>query len=610
MEQVKKFLDPRGIKITGNYVNVHTMLNLFCETHNHNFSDCSKNILRWKEKNGCDICENESKRKKILSLIPNHIGIQPGIIDNKHIRLYCKIHNNEFPRTLSSLSIRQNNNSKWRDETACLSCYKESKEKQISNILPEHIELRDKYIDNVTKIDLFCKKHEEHFKRNAPTLFKKKTRIGCDQCHIELTQISNSKNALNNKDPEYSKKNRILSCLKHQILSKREEWKYMQKYKKSSHGKNITKDKYSMMDIDNEWLLKKLNELDWCCEYSKEKFDMEKKWMNPSIEREDSNKGYTKENSTIILAIVNMGKNALSFPEFKSGLNMLFNPDLININKFNEKYDHEPKKNQKIISQKPKKEIPISMRWEEAMIFYLFKEQNKIPIKNINDEIIKKYGEIIKGKNFDWAINSLIKKDCILKKDEFYEIIKKEDYNKGKKKKCSKCKNEYSIYTFARRTRNDDKNSKALSIYFGDKHFKNQHIAMCKMCCIECTNTSRDKTPEKMILNRINSNINTSKHKEKEGDITKENVEKIITKNCLIFNVPLIYKRIGGEGIKCIEKMFQASPDRIDSKCKYDLHNTQIICAFANFAKRDYNITNNEIRNIFKKCYNNLVTDK
>jgi hypothetical protein len=334
-----------------------------------------------------------------------------------------------------------------------------------------------------------------------------------------------------------------------------------------------------------------LIENNWKCYYSKQDFNCDIDYLHPSIERINSNEHYTKENTVVILELINNMKNAYSMQEFKRGIKSL-SEGTLNINT-----DYVPTETY-IGGQKSKKNLktwkqvnlnkPIQMTKFQVYIYECFGD-------NIDFKTNTEIRNIIKNKNniettketIHHALNKFYKDGYVYKEKKGNSDIwkfKTTDeilfLNSNLKIPCGRCQNEYNLNYYRYReargvlTKNLD---------------CNLFYTICTQCNTKSTNKYANSTPENFILRHING------RKNKKGDLNKNNINEIIKDTCYISGLPIVYK-------KSTNMFNQASPDRIDNKIGYSLGNVRIICLMLNLAKKNFNITDEELMN-----YVNLI---
>lgn len=132
------------------------------------------------------------------------------------------------------------------------------------------------------------------------------------------------------KDPQKfykSRKNKCKKCMsdsykiredKSEYVDKQKKWvsKNLIKYRVLSAKHRAIRDNLDF-EITEEIIQKKLEEQNHCCFISKVPISMEQKnWYSLSLDRIDSNKGYTIDNTIIVTKFVNISKNEMSLDEF------------------------------------------------------------------------------------------------------------------------------------------------------------------------------------------------------------------------------------------------------------------------------------------------------
>lgn len=228
-----------------NYINNSTKVILNCNKHNEYFEIKPDSILK-NNSIGCSKCLKEYRdkiHKKPLDVFIKQVEDKFGkdkfgfdkcdYIDSKtNLTLFCKTHNEYFEVTPTNFLRKRT--------IGCPKCFTEFQfifKRKPLNVFIEEVENKfgkdrfgfDKcdYINNNTKVEIFCKKHNEYFKV-TPTNFLRKDSKGCPKCMVENTVITNNENFISRSKViygdkyDYSKTNYInttekvtLICNKH-----------------------------------------------------------------------------------------------------------------------------------------------------------------------------------------------------------------------------------------------------------------------------------------------------------------------------------------------------------------------------------------------------------
>jgi len=340
----------------------------------------------------------------------------------------------------------------------------------------------------------------------------------------------------------------------------------------------------------------------WKCYYSN--IDLHgggknsQRWMQPSIERINNNEGYTKENIAIVSQFSQHLKNAYPMDEFKRGIKSIATNELQHSTIDPERITLGGPVNRK--GQKKWRGVdldkPIKMISNiQAYIFNVCSDQDE-PLSQ------SAIYDLIKDKYYN-----LIKKDTLrrnlIKLDEYIEINKDgkswnyklkstqsiNEINSQKKFECGHCKKEYNItHAQWRPTRGENPHGIDLNNYW----------TVCTTCDTLHSNKCRNRDPSTFILKHI-----VSKSKKKQGNATRDNILQAAgmrEQACYISTgIPLVFKTNSGQ-------FNQASPDRINSKGKYNVENVGICCLMINLGRNNYDITNSCIINIIKAMYANI----
>lgn len=143
-----------------------------------------------------------------------------------------------------------------------------------------------------------------------PEQFYKNTRKKCKKCQTKISKLRYASKSDEERKIYIAKgkKWRTENIIRVRLLA----------------AKNRAIKKKIDFDIDEEYILKLLQSQDYKCKYSKIPLDLnvigsDKGLLNNytlSIDRINSNKGYTKDNIVLVAAIVNAMKNDLQESEF------------------------------------------------------------------------------------------------------------------------------------------------------------------------------------------------------------------------------------------------------------------------------------------------------
>lgn len=175
-------------------------------------------------------------------------------------------------------------------------------------------------LDNKRKDELMRKMEKERIKNNKLEDKKIKKKKLCKICGEEDESMFYIKN-------KSKCKKCIISESKYKIMNEDEKEKYKDTLK-VWRGNNIIRVRVSgakhralrkgiEFNITDDDIFEKLKEQDNKCYISKVHLSFnENDWYGMSLDRVDSNKGYTKENTIIVTKFVNTSKNTLSLDEY------------------------------------------------------------------------------------------------------------------------------------------------------------------------------------------------------------------------------------------------------------------------------------------------------
>ena len=373
------------------------------------------------------------------------------------------------------------------------------------------------------------------------------------------------------------------------------------------------------VDIKINVLVDQLNKQNWKDFRTGERFDLSKDHLIPSIDRitnsinKTDKAPYTKDNIIIVSRFYNFLKNTLSEKSLYELCYVINN----NIDLDEKEYEigiknriHEVSKNRKMI----KKDRPVCLAPLQTVLFLKMKE-----LKTSNTVKLVKLTNISRG-SITNAMEKLSEYGAIeiIKKNTFeYNFIEKTDYNLNRKYTCSNCKKKQDIYDFGPR-KSRSTNSillNAIKEYNQDEYCQNMFNKMCKDCCTKSTTKSRIKQQKpknaeeildksaNFIFKRIKNNCRTPRENDpthskiKKCQISLEDIKDIIKNQdyrCAISGCKLIFNKTINFNM--------ASPDRIDNDKDYSKDNIHIVCYNLNLAKKDYDISNEEVIQLIKKC--------
>lgn len=337
-----------------------------------------------------------------------------------------------------------------------------------------------------------------------------------------------------------------------------------------------------------------LERQEWKCYYSKMDFNLDVEYLNPSIDRTDSTntQSYHKDNITIVTQFVQFFKNAYPVDEMKRAIKSshvgILDETVCNTNKL---IGGGAKK-----GIKPWKQInldrPIHMSNYQYYIYEVLKNIDEYLCRaQIEDKVNKMFGIEVRKKALNQPLKNLEESGYLLvdkNKKNMYKYKLKSIFDIRKineciKIECGHCKKPINILEL--RARNA-RGNKGLDL--------NLYHTICTPCNTASTNRYKNKDLCTFILRQITG-------RGKKGNITKENFYEIKGSDCrcAITGIQLLHETCSG-------KFNQASPDRINNDGNYNVDNVQIICLSFNFAKKQFNITNDCIKDIINNIYRNI----
>lgn len=335
-----------------------------------------------------------------------------------------------------------------------------------------------------------------------------------------------------------------------------------------------------------------LEEQDWKCYYSNLDFNVDIPYMRPSIERVNSNIGYSKDNCVIILQFCQYLKNAYDLTEFKRGIKSIATGVLDEtetttnslIGGCNKKGNKDCKR---IDINKPVKMTKITY-----YIYEILKNECEYLSRiEIVDKIGKKFNVNFSKQGLNDALNNNYISVDKSNRGWKYKLKNKDEIkiiNENTKICCGHCKKEFSILDF--RIRPPRGGNKGLDL--------NLPYTVCTTCSTNSTIKYKNKDIKTFILRQISGRT------DKKGNITNDNFNELKGSDgkCAITDLPLIIETNSG-------KFNQASPDRIDNTKNYDIDNVQIVCLAINLAKKNFNISNDTMLDIIANIRKHMKLD-
>ena len=238
-----------------------------------------------------------------------------GKKDKFKYRTECKVCYNQMRRDFNKLSeedkLKVKEESKLREEKRLFDLNKKREEKNIERETKKRL----KYENLVMEYELRMKEKLE--KRNLRVKkylcvecgesegdnFYSKTKNKCKKCILSNPNISYSNMSDNKKEMFIQRQRKWVS---NNIIRVRVE---------SAKHRAIRKG--LIFEITDEIIQQKLNEQDGKCYVSKQPLVIEENnWYGLSLDRLDSNLGYTIDNTVLVTKFVNLSKNNLSLDEY------------------------------------------------------------------------------------------------------------------------------------------------------------------------------------------------------------------------------------------------------------------------------------------------------
>lgn len=207
IEIIKQKCKEKGYDFNGfldnKWIGKDTKLNLYCPKHNHSWNSSTYNNFK-RDKSKCEFCSRESSSQ--IQMIPESKAIEKiqqicktrnyefkGFVDGwkgkkTYLILYCPKHNHTWNTTIYESFVRGSGCPKC-GEAISKDSKRFSEEKAIEIIQDKCKEknydflgfLGGKYINNTTKLMLFCNK-PNHGKWLTATLNSLSAGVGCPTC--------------------------------------------------------------------------------------------------------------------------------------------------------------------------------------------------------------------------------------------------------------------------------------------------------------------------------------------------------------------------------------------------------------------------------------------
>lgn len=344
-----------------------------------------------------------------------------------------------------------------------------------------------------------------------------------------------------------------------------------------NRARGHAKEKNVSFTLTMEWIVFQLKKLSFSCEYSGISFDINKPWLQPSIDQYEAGKGYDPENCRLILLFLQYGKNSWSFEHFRHVIECMATQKALQHVELLERASNS------------RREVPNVVDLNKPI------EMNVLTItcfKHLEHNTFVDHRDLKKRANFNnqqikHGLKKLLHNGYITKqgnrKFPIYKLNNVQEVNLRRKFFCTVCKSRIPTQLLKRRK---DRSSKLANGFES-----NRCIKMCIQCRNKSTQKSISKNPKQFLWQQVSMTNRAHKH----GNAKKEDMP--IPNTCAISGMPIAYEP--GRSDK-------ASVDRIDSRRPYDKDNIQTICLFLQWAKNDFDshgLLNEEIMNIIRTTH-------
>jgi len=240
-----------------------------------------------------------------------------GKKDKLKYRVECKVCYNKNRREFNKLSeeekIKIKEESKIREE-----------KRKLESIKKRGTKKEEKETKKKLKYELLVHEYDERMRDKLEQKNMRSKNYLC--CECGETDVSNfypkrknkCKKCLLSVSNEYYKYDKMTDEEKRVYMERQRSWISNNIIKvRVFAAKHRSIRKNIPFEITEETILQKLKEQDGKCYISKQKLTFkENDWYSLSLDRLDSNIGYTKDNTVIVTKFVNTSKNTLSLDEY------------------------------------------------------------------------------------------------------------------------------------------------------------------------------------------------------------------------------------------------------------------------------------------------------
>lgn len=305
------------------------------------------------------------------------------------------------------------------------------------------------------------------------------------------------------------------------------------------------------------------------CAISDVAFDLTRPHLIPSIDADVPSKGHTVENCHLVLRIVNYAKNSLSTADFRLAL----------AGDATRQYDRPNKEKTRPVEKVVDPSRPLDMSPGQAMVW------NGLIAKGGAARAALQGSGVPKGQAYR-ALKKLISRGAVERTGRGHRVLYHAKLPVDHPLvRCGSC--QVAIPVECLRARPSRSARGLVNLYD-----TNQSLRTCRTCRTVSTTRSRKRDPVAYIWSKLQGRLC---HERKGGDLTREDLVALCqTTTCPVLGLPLTY-----DGNL---SPLQASPDRMSSAAGYTVANTRITSLLVNYARKDFDIADEEVCRILRAC--------
>lgn len=306
------------------------------------------------------------------------------------------------------------------------------------------------------------------------------------------------------------------------------------------------------------------------CAISDVAFDLTRPHLIPSIDADVPSRGHTVENCHLVLRIVNYAKNSLSTADFRLAL----------AGDATRQYDRPNKSKTRPVEKVVDPSRPLDMSPGQAAVW------NALIATGVGATRAALQGSGVSKKMACAALKKLISRgavECTRKRGRvLYRPNLPVEHSPVR---CGCCQ---VVIPLERLPARPSRSARGLV----NSYDTNLSRRTCRACNTESTMRSRKRDPVAYIWSKLQGRLC---HERRGGDLTRKDLVNLCqTTTCPVLGLPLTY-----DGNL---SPLQASPDRIRSAVGYTVANTRITSLLVNYARKDFDIADEEVRRILHAC--------